>query len=84
MKAETTCGGSVIEPRGHSLTLHQHSALLKALRAVCVRGQKHWVVFWEEIYTIFFSLMVFFYLFPLQRLFYTFWDHLTQAEQFKK
>lgn len=29
MKAERTCGGSVIEPRGHSLTLHQHSAPLK-------------------------------------------------------
>lgn len=29
MKAERSCGGSLIEPRGHSLALHQHPALLK-------------------------------------------------------
>lgn len=29
MKAERSCGGSLIEPRGHSLALHQHAALLK-------------------------------------------------------
>lgn len=28
MKAETTCGCSLIEPGGHSRTLHQHSAPL--------------------------------------------------------
>lgn len=39
MKAERTCGGSVIEPRGHSLTLHQHSALLKL--HCCCEGVFH-------------------------------------------
>lgn len=33
MKAERSCGGSLIEPRGHSRALHQHPALLKPCRA---------------------------------------------------
>lgn len=32
MKAETTCGCSLIEPEGHSRTLHQHSAPLTLLQ----------------------------------------------------
>lgn len=35
MKAERTYGGSVIEPLGHSLTLHQHSDLLKFPSVSC-------------------------------------------------
>jgi len=35
MKARRTCGGSVIEPRGHSLTLHQHPAGVTGLASLC-------------------------------------------------